>query len=95
MERNLQWFKERFIQHFRNYDIEYRYFPEGDFGTLNQINFNSNKYGGTIEFWGRGYTYIMLYDYEHESDLINVMLLPNDKSTDFIWQKLETFLNRF
>ena len=94
MERNLQWFKEYFIQHLENYDIEYRYFPKGDFGTLNQINFDSNKLGGTIEFWGKGYTYIMLYDYEHEVDLINVMLFPNDKNTEFTWKKLENLLNK-
>lgn len=68
-------FKNNYISNFKNYEISYRYFEEGDFGTLNQVVFESNKQGGEIDFWSSGRISIFIWNYVEEKEAFNVLLL--------------------
>ncbi|GGN10702.1 hypothetical protein GCM10010967_53230 [Dyadobacter beijingensis] len=72
------WFKIEIEPTLHDYDIEYRFFENGDFGTLNQVVINSTKKGGGIDFWEFGWLGIDLYDYEKEELLLNVLLEPHE-----------------
>nr|WP_157247369.1 hypothetical protein [Pedobacter panaciterrae] len=51
MKRNIDWFKEEIAPVLLGYEITYSYFEDGDFDSLNQVEFNSPKLGGNIDFW--------------------------------------------
>ncbi|PSL17648.1 hypothetical protein CLV60_1367 [Dyadobacter jiangsuensis] len=62
----------------RGYDIEYRFFENGDFGALNQVVINSTRKGGGIDFWEFGWLGVDLYDYERDEQLLNILLEPHE-----------------
>jgi len=81
MERNIEWFRNEIAPVLLGYEITYNYFEEGDFGSLNQVEFNSPKLGGNIDFWGLNWLGVLLWNYEEERELINVLLEPDEKSS--------------
>ncbi|SEA67539.1 hypothetical protein SAMN05192529_14414 [Arachidicoccus rhizosphaerae] len=90
---NIEWFKNEFSSKLSGYELEYKFFNEGDFGSLNQIEFNSKKRGGNIDFWGLGWTGIFVWDYETEEQLLNVLLEPHqEKEKEQAFKKLEELL---
>ena len=44
--QNIEWFKQELAPKFKDYEVEYRYYEKGDFGSLNQVEFNSLEKGG-------------------------------------------------
>jgi hypothetical protein len=54
MEKNIAWFKNHLAPRLKEYNIEYRFFEEGDFGSLNQVVFNNEKKEETSTFGVRG-----------------------------------------
>ncbi len=72
--KDVEWFKRNFASNLEGYELEYRFFEEGDFGSLNQVVFNSSKIGGGIDFWGLGWLGIHVYDYEKEELVLNILL---------------------
>lgn len=72
--KNIDWFKKVIAPHLTGYEISYRFYEEGDFGSLNQVIFNSPTKGGGIDFWGLGWIGIDLVDYETEEQLMNILL---------------------
>ena len=86
-------FKNEFEPYLRGYDVEHRFFEEGDFGSLNQIEFNSQKKGGEVEFWSRGVLYVHFVNYENGDELINILLMPEqDGEKEIIFQRLKELL---
>lgn len=77
--KDVKWFKSNVIPKIKGYELEYKFFDEGDFGSLNQIEFNSKKIGGNVDFWGLGWLGIFVWNYETEEQLLNVLLEPNQK----------------
>ena len=77
MEKDIEWFKKEIAPIFKGYELNYRYFKEGDFGSLNQVEFNSNKVGGNIDFWGLGWLGIFVVDYEKEREIFNILIEPH------------------
>ena len=65
--KDLEWFKKEVVPYLTDYEIQYRFYSEGDFGTLTQANFNSKRKGGGIDFWGLGWLGVDLYDYEKDT----------------------------
>ena len=61
--KDLYWFKIVIAPSLKNYEIKYKFFEKGDFGSLNQVEFNSKKMGGEIDFWSEGWLGIHLVDY--------------------------------
>ena len=52
--KDVNWFKDGIEPKLNGFEVKYKYLEEGDFGSLNQIEFNSKKIGGEIDFWGLG-----------------------------------------
>ncbi|WP_264536424.1 hypothetical protein [Flavobacterium sp. N1736] len=75
--KDLLWFKTAIESTLKDYEINHRYYEDGDFGSLNQIEFNSKEKGGNIDFWGLGWLGVFLWDYKKEKEIINVLLEPN------------------
>ncbi len=77
----------------KDYEIEYRYYKDGDFGSLNQVIFNSPRQGGGVDFWSLGWLGIDLYSYEQEKTLLNILLEPDhQKEKDEALKRLQELL---
>jgi len=77
--KNIEWFKNNVVSKMKEYELKYKFFEEGDFGSLNQIEFNSRRIGGNVDFWGLGWLGVFVWNYETEEQLLNVLLEPNQK----------------
>lgn len=77
--KNILWFKTVIEPTLKGYEVKYRSYDDGDFGSLNQIEFNSKEKGGNIDFWGLGYLGIFLWDYQKEEEIMNILLEPNQE----------------
>ncbi|MGJ1458016.1 hypothetical protein [Sphingobacterium multivorum] len=58
------------------YEVEERNFPEGDLGSLLQIEFNNSSKGGNIDLWSSDWFGVFLWDYVNEKELLNVLIDP-------------------
>jgi hypothetical protein len=85
------WFQEEVMPTLIGYDVNHNFFEDGDFGSLNQIQFNSIQKGGEIEFWSSGYLGIHLVDYENEIELLNFLIEPS--RTEEKEKAIETLLS--
>jgi hypothetical protein len=61
--KDLFWFKQEIEPQLHNYEVSYRYFKQGDFGSLNQVSFEGRDKGGsnsnsTYKLYQRKKTYI-------------------------------------
>jgi hypothetical protein len=75
--KDITWFKTIIEPNLKGYEIRYRNYDNGDFGSLSQIEFNSNLNGGNIDFWGLGWFGIFIWDYKKEEEILNILLEPN------------------
>jgi len=89
-EKNISWFKA-VASNLQGYEIKYKFFEQGDFGSLNQVEFNSKLKGGNIDFWSSGWIGIHLVDYAEGIELINLLLEPTEKER--INDNLEKLVN--
>jgi hypothetical protein len=90
---NIDSFKSELAPKLKGYKLEYRFFSEGDFGSLNQVEFNSSKIGGNIDFWGLGWLGIFVWDYRKEEQLLNLLIKPDQEDEKKIAiNKLELLL---
>ena len=76
---DIEWFKKQMISKLSGYEFEYKFFEKGDLGSLNQVEFNSEKIGGNIDFWGLGWLGIYVWSYEKEEQILNILLEPHQK----------------
>ena len=90
MEKTLEWFKQEVSPDLLNYKITYRSYKNGDFGDLDQIIIESKSLGGGIDFWSSGWLGIVLYDYEKEKQIINVLLEPTEEYETHLKNLIET-----
>ena len=77
--QNIIWFKKEIEPHLIGFEIKYKFFEKGDFGKLNQIEFNSKETGGEIDFWSTGWLGIHLVDYIKGDELLNIFLEPRQE----------------
>jgi hypothetical protein len=83
-KKDIEWFKKVVVPTLDNYDFEYRFYDEGDFGPLSQVLFQSQEKGGLG---------IHLVDYVKEEELINVLLKPSEeKEQHEVLQLLQNLL---
>lgn len=85
---DVNWFKKEFESYLKRYDVEYRFFEQGDLGDLSQVEFNSEGKGGEIDFWSSGWLNIHFVNYSTGDELINILLDPNQN------EKKEYFMNQ-
>jgi hypothetical protein len=91
--KDIEWFKLVIAPTLIGYEITYRFYEEGDFGSLNQVIFNSSKKGGGIDFWGLGWLGIDLFDYKTEEQLMNVLIEPHqNKEKEEAFKQLQELL---
>lgn len=76
---NIDWFKESIAPYLKDYQINYRFYPIGDFGALNQVSIESKEKGCEIDFWDSGRISIYLWDYQNEEVLLNKLLFPGQE----------------
>lgn len=77
--KDISWFKKTIEPNLKDYKIQYRSYEEGDFGSLNQVEFNSKERGGNVDFWGLGWLGIFLWDYQKEEEIMNILLEPSQE----------------
>ncbi len=93
MDKNIEWFKKNIVPKLSDYTIGYRTYSEGDFGSLNQVNFNSTEKGGNVDFWGLGYLGIFLWDFQKDEELMNILIDPNkEQEKEKAFKDLQNFL---
>lgn len=78
--RDLNWFKNEMAPNLKEYELVYNFFKKGDFGSLNQVEFNSKKIGGNIDFWGLGWLGIFVWNYETEEEVLYILLEPHQEA---------------
>ncbi|MCA0236109.1 MAG: hypothetical protein LCH81_06980 [Bacteroidetes bacterium] len=77
--KSVVWFKEEVEPYLKGFEIKYKFFEKGDFGELNQVEFNSKEKGGEIDFWSTGWLGVHLVDYMKGDELLNVFLEPHQE----------------
>lgn len=91
--KNISWFKSIIEPTLSGFEINYRSFDDGDFGSLNQVEFNSEEKGGNVDFWGLGWLGIFLWDYKKEEEIMNVLLGPEqEKEKEIALEKFQSLL---
>jgi hypothetical protein len=91
--KDIKWFKDKLATKLEGYELNYKFYNEGDFGSLNQVEFNSKKIGGNVDFWGLGWLGIFVWDYERAEQLLNILLEPHqEKEKDDAFEQLEKLL---
>jgi hypothetical protein len=84
------------LMNLKGYAIQYKFFSEGDFGSLNQAEFNSNRISGNVDFWGRGWLGIFIWDNKTEKELLNVFCEPSQSNAKKkAFDELRTILNNY
>jgi hypothetical protein len=95
MIKNIDWFKKEVASTFTGYVLNYKFFDKGDFGSLNQVEFNSDTMGGNIDFWELGWLGIFVWDYKKEEELINVLLEPHQEKEKIFEHLLSLLDNNY
>lgn len=91
--KDLTWFRKEVEPYLKGYDVKYKFFENGDFGDLNQIEFNSKEKGGEIDFWSSGRLSVHLVNYINGDELLNTLLNPEQqKEKDKLLSKLKELL---
>ncbi|GLU51193.1 hypothetical protein Dfri01_06540 [Dyadobacter frigoris] len=91
--KDVNWFKKEVEPGLKGYEVKYKFFEKGDFGSLNQVEFNSESQGGEIDFWSTGWLGIHLVDYEKGEELLKGFLDPHqEKEKEQILKKLQELL---
>lgn len=75
--KNIEWFKKEIEPQLKNYELQYRFYEQGDFGSLNQVLFESKEKGGNIDFWGLGWLGVFIWDYIEKEEILNTLLEPH------------------
>ena len=88
--------KEWFIKNLASkipcgYNINYRHFPTGDLGSLDEIEIISSEKGEHLQFWGNGYVALALVDFVKDDYIIPEVML--DYPAQSI--EIESLLSRF
>ena len=77
-----KWLRDFASQHLTRFETDFRFFEEGDFGSLHQLEFNNDGSGGEIELWSSGWFRIHYVNYIQEVELINAFVGPDDERQD-------------
>lgn len=81
---NIEYFKKSILPKLEGYEFHYSSFPNGDFGSLERVEFENGIKFGTIDLWSKGWVNIDIYDRELDEQLMNVLLSPSEVTQ---WEK--------
>ena len=76
---NITWFRNDIEESFADYTVTHRYFPESDFGALDQVIFENDKKGGQIDFYASHVLHISIFDYELDKEIFVTLLGPDEQ----------------
>lgn len=92
---NVEWFKEHMLPSFKGYELVFKFFEQGDFGSLNQVEFNSKTLGGNIDFWQNKWVGIFVVDYVNEKVLYNALFTDEQQQEiSEAFEKLKMLLQK-
>lgn len=75
---NISYFKSDIAPKLKNYNFTYSSHPNGDFGSLERVEFSGNNLIGTLDFWSQGWLDINVYDCQRNEGLINRYYKPEN-----------------
>ncbi|WP_462265144.1 hypothetical protein [Mucilaginibacter sp.] len=84
-QNDLSWFKQTIEPQLVDYEVSYRYFDQGDFGSLSQVVIEGKSKGGQMDYWGLGWLGIFLWDYINKKELINILLTDEEQEKHDQW----------
>lgn len=94
-EKDIEWFRKEIEPKLKGYQFGYRFFKEGDFGSLNQVEFSSAMLGGSIDFWGLGWLGIFIWNNVSEEQIFNILIEPNqEREKEIALEKLQDILQK-
>jgi len=82
---NIQWFKKNIEPQLNEYILNYRFFEDGDLGSLSEVEIDSNRFGCAVDFWGKGWLGIFIWDNEKKEELLNILIEPTDKNKKLVY----------
>ena len=77
---DVTWFKAAIAPRLQGFTLTYRYFEQGDFGSLHQVEFDSARKGGEFNFWGMEWLGLFLFDYDAEEVLFNRLVTQEEEA---------------
>lgn len=89
---NIDYFKKEIVPTLEGYVFKYRSFPDGDFGSLDRVEFEGGSKVGAVEFWSQGWIGIDIYDLKLDDRVFNLLLGPDEEKSGAITD-LVTILN--
>ena len=75
----LAWFRTEIEPQLSGFSLTYSYFREGDFGTLERVEFESEGLMGGFEFWSQQWLGIHVIDPVTVEEHLNLMLGPDQE----------------
>lgn len=81
---DMDFFREKIVPMLNGYTFKYSFFPNGDFGDLERVEFEGAHEIGAVEFWSRGFIGIDLYDLNSDEQLICKLLGPDENKIEAI-----------
>jgi hypothetical protein len=75
---DINFFKAEIYPHLSGYKFQYSSFGNGDFGTLERIEFEKGNKLGTVDMWSKGWLSIDVYDSALDTQLINLLISPDE-----------------
>jgi len=91
--QDIEWFKKVIAPSLNGYEVTYKFYETGDFGSLNQVEFNSDNIGGNVDFWSLGWLGIFVWDYKRGKQLLNILLEPTEKKVNAL-EELRSLLDK-
>lgn len=89
---DISFFKKELAPLLESFNLEYRNYPEGDLGSLEQVVFNTPKFGGNFDFWESGWLGVFIYDYVADSIIYNNLFAPQELHQDSLKKIVDKIL---
>lgn len=79
IDKESDWFKKNITSNLTKFNVIEKNFLKGDFGDLDQIEFNSDRISGNIDFWSKGWVGVFVWSNICEMELLNILSEPHEK----------------
>lgn len=78
---SVDWFRKNVEIHLNEYLLKYSSFLNGDFGDLERVELEGFGKLGAVEFWSKGWLGIDVYDCCLDTQVMNVLLSPEERNS--------------
>ncbi len=74
--------------------IQHKFHEQGDFGSLHQIRIDSKAIEVVIDFWGKGWIGLSIYDFGKDDYVLNELVDPKEeKRKESLIKQVEDYLS--